>query len=227
VIQVTSAEAQDGKTTLAANMALAMAHAGKRVLLIDADLRCPKVHQLFRLRHEIGPSDVVTGEIQFENAVQTCDIEGLSLLTAGLTPANPSELLGGSAFEELLDGWRTQYDFVIIDTPPLMAVSDPCVVASRVDALILVVRVGKNKLNTLHRACELLSTLGITLLGAVVNNVEPQKNAAYGGSYHDGYLPKSGKNQKVGQAQLSTRATDSSPIMMGSAKSERATVTQN
>lgn len=227
VIQITSAEPQDGKTTLAANMALAMAHAGKRVLLIDADLRCPKVHQLFRLRHEIGLSDVVTGEVQFENAIQTCDIEGLSLLTAGLTPANPSELLGGPAFESLLDEWRTQYDFVIVDTPPLMAVSDPCVVASRVDGLILVVRVGKNKLNTLQRACEMLSALGITVLGAVVNNVEPQKSAAYGGAYREGYLPKLIRRQKVGPAQQSTRGADTPPVAVSSVKTARAAVSQN
>lgn len=212
IIQVTSPEPQDGKTTLAANLALAMAHAGKRVLLIDADLRCPKVHKLFRLRHEIGLSDVVSGEIQFENAVQTSEIEGLSLLTAGLTPANPAELLGGKAFESLLEDKRNRYDFIIVDTPPLMAVSDPCVVASRVDALILVVRVGKNRLNTIRRSCELLSNLGIVVLGAVVNDVTDEGTPSYGGSYHDGYLPTSRKGQTSSPVQVSAPIMVSSPV---------------
>jgi succinoglycan biosynthesis transport protein ExoP len=227
IIQVTSPEPQDGKTTLAANMALAMAHAGKRVLLVDADLRCPKVHKLFRLQHEIGLSDVFSGEIEFENAVQSCEIEGLSLLSAGLTPANPAELLGGQKFENLLEGWRKDYDFIIVDTPPLMAVSDPCVVASRVDALLLVVRVGKNKLNTIRRSCDLLSNLGITVLGAIVNEVADPTAAAYGGAYHEGYLPGSRKGQAGNSVVVSAPVTVSAPITPALAKSGRVAVVKD
>lgn len=185
VIQITSSEPQDGKTTVAANLALAMAHAGKKVLLIDADLRCPKVHKIFRLRHEFGLSDVVMGEIQFDNAVQACEIAGLSLLSAGLTPANPAELLGSAAFEDLLQKVRADFDFVLVDTPPLMAVSDPSIIASRVDALIMVVRAGKNKLTTIRDGCELLSTLGVTMLGAVVNDIAAADSTKYGNAYQE------------------------------------------
>lgn len=183
VIQITSPEPQDGKTTVAANLALAMAHAGKKVLLIDADMRCPKVHQIFHLRHEIGLSDVATGEILFENAVQTSEIAGLQLLSAGMTPANPAELLGNIAFERLLDQLRPEYDFIIIDTPPLMAVSDPSIVASRVDALLLVVRMGKNKITTIRHGCEILSALGAPIIGSVVNDVPNPESKQYGGAY--------------------------------------------
>ncbi|MDB5391226.1 MAG: ywqD 2 [Planctomycetaceae bacterium] len=227
ILQVTSPEPQDGKTTLAANLALAMAHAGKRVLLIDADLRCPKVHKLFRMRHEIGLSDVVSGEIQLENAVQSSEIAGLSLLAAGLTPMNPAELLGGQAFESLLESCRSSYDFIVVDTPPLMAVSDPCVVASRVDALILVVRLGKNKLTTIRRSCDLLSNLGISVLGAVVNDVPDPATPAYGGAYRDGYLPGTSKSQASRPVQVSAPImvsapmTVSAPVMPSSPKPAR------
>ena len=185
VIQITSSEPQDGKTTVAANLSLAMAHAGKKVLLIDADMRCPKVHKIFRLRHEIGLSDVISGEILCENAVQTCEVPGLFVLTAGMPPANPAELLGNMSFERLLEGLRSEYDFIIVDTPPLMAVSDPSIVASRVDALLLVVRAGKNKLATIRSGIEMLSALGATILGAVVNDVANSETQQYGGSYHE------------------------------------------
>ncbi len=185
VIQITSPEPQDGKTTVAANLALAMAHAGKKVLLIDADMRCPKVHKIFQLRHEIGLSDVITGEILFENAVQPGEVPGLQLLSAGMTPANPAELLGNNAFEMLLNQLRSDYDFIIIDTPPLMAVSDPSIVASRVDALLLVVRLGKNKITSIRNGCESLAALGATIIGTVVNDVPNAESKEYGGAYHD------------------------------------------
>ncbi|MDB5340221.1 MAG: capsular exopolysaccharide family [Planctomycetaceae bacterium] len=185
VIQITSPEPQDGKTTVAANLALAMAHAGKKVLLIDADMRCPNVHKIFHLRHEVGLSDVAMGEILFENAVQTCEIAGLHILSAGMTPTNPAELLGNIAFERLVNQLRSEYDYIIIDTPPLMAVSDPSVVASRVDVLLLVVRMGKNKITTIRNGCETLSALGVNIIGTVVNDVPNTESKQYGGAYHE------------------------------------------
>ena len=216
VLQITSAEPQDGKTTVAANMALAMAHAGKKVLLIDADLRCPKVHQIFRLRHEIGLSDVISGEIQFENAIQTCEIPGLSLLTAGMTPSNPAELLGGMEIENLLRQLRSEYDYVIVDTPPLMAVSDPAIMASRVDGLVLVVRAGKNKLTTIRDGCELLQTMGVTLLGAVVNDVAVTDAQKYGDAYQEGSAATSRGTIVSEPVQVMTPALVSVPRMPAS-----------
>lgn len=188
VIQVTSPEPQDGKTTLAANLALAIAHAGKRVILVDADLRCPKVHTIFRLRHDIGLSDVILGEIRYENAIQTCELEGLSLLSAGITPANPAELLGSAEFERLLKELRNEFDYVIVDTPPLMAVSDPCIVGSRVDALLLVARLHKNRLSTLGQSFDLLRNNGVSVLGTVVNDDSSLLTQSYGGAYKDAYV---------------------------------------
>ncbi len=185
IIQITSPEPQDGKTTMSSNLALAMAHAGKKVLLIDADMRCPKVHKIFHLRHEIGLSEVLMGEILFENALQTSEIAGLHLLSSGMPPTNPAELLGNISFEHLLDQLRSEYDYIIIDTPPLMAVSDPSIVASRVDVLLLVVRMGKNKITTIRSGCETLTALGVTIIGTVINDVPNAESKQYGGAYHE------------------------------------------
>lgn len=198
VIQVTSPEPQDGKTTVAANLSLAMAHAGKKVLLIDADLRCPKVDKIFQLRHEVGLGDVVSGDIQFENAVQKCEVQRLSVLSAGLTPANPAELLGSSNFEDLLTRLRAEFDYIIVDTPPLVAVSDPCIVASRVDALVMVVRASKNKLTTIEEGCELLTALGVDIMGVVVNDVVSTESQKYGDAYQES-VPASSKTTTVSE----------------------------
>jgi capsular exopolysaccharide synthesis family protein len=189
VLQVTSPEPQDGKTTLAANLAVAIANSGKRVLLIDADLRCPKVHTLFGVLQEIGLADVLEGEIELPNAVRETEVAGLSLLCAGLNPANPAELLGAAEFTQLLAEARKAYDFVIVDTPPLLAVSDPCIVAPQTDGLLLVLRLGKNKRTAVKQASHLLATNGISLLGVVVNGVEPSREYGYGYGYTDDSRP--------------------------------------
>lgn len=193
VIQVTSPEPRDGKSTVACNMALAMAHSGKRVLLIDADLRCPRVHHLFNLHSELGLSDVLLGEVELVAALQEASVTGLKLLCAGLTPANPAELLGMREFDDLITKLREDYDFIIIDTPPLTAVSDPCIVAGRADSVVLVVRVNKNDRSTVRHSCELLNTLGIDVLGAVANDVAKTMGAQYGNAYLN---PDSNARQK-------------------------------
>ncbi len=182
VIQITSPEPQDGKSTIVSNLALAMAQAGKRVLLIDADMRCPKIHKLFGLRQEIGLADVLTGEITLSPAVQTTEATGLFVLSSGMTPANPAELLGSPRFSQLLVDARGDFDFVLVDTPPLLAVSDPCVVTSQVEGLLLVLRLGKNRRAAARRAKELLTTHGVRLLGAIVNGVAP--SPGYHGDYN-------------------------------------------
>jgi capsular exopolysaccharide synthesis family protein len=184
VIQVTSPEPQDGKTTFIANLAAAIAQSGKRVLLIDADMRCPKQHQLFHLRPDVGLSDVLNGDIEMLNAVQSSAVPKLSVMTAGPAPANPAELLNGASMQRLLKEARDEFDFVLVDTPPLLAVSDPCVIAPHTDGLVLVVRMNKNRHDEVRRARETLLTHGIKVLGVVANGVEvtDRRDGNYG--YH-------------------------------------------
>lgn len=185
VIQVTSSEPQDGKTTLICNLASAMAQAGKKVLLIDADLRCPKVFKLFGFKQEIGLSDVLTGEIDLATAIHATEIDGLSILGSGLSPANPAEILGGGQFQQMLRDVRSEFDFVLVDTPPLLAVSDPCIVAPYTDGVLFVVRLGKNRRETVTRAQELLLTHEMNVLGVVINGVPA--DGPYGDGYGYGY----------------------------------------
>ena len=180
VVQVTSPEPGDGKTTFISNLAIAMAQSGKRVLLIDSDLRRPTVHKLFGVDQEVGMSDVLAGQIEFLNAVKQTVVPSLSLLTAGISPANPAELLSSPRFERLLTDAKREFDFVLVDTPPLLVVSDPCVVASHTDALLLVVRYAKNKRIAAQRAAELLETHGVNVIGVVANGVQRSATDGYG-----------------------------------------------
>ncbi len=184
VIQVTSPLSGDGKTTLIGNLAVAMANSGKSVLLIDADMRHRSVHHLFGLRHNIGVSDVLTGEIEFLNAVQQTGFKNLSALTAGEEPENPAELLASPAFKKMLSEAKSQFDFILVDTPPLLAVSDPCIVAPQTDGLLLILRLKKDSRADITRAAELLDTHNIDVLGAIVNGVEVSPDEQTYGNYY-------------------------------------------
>lgn len=191
VIQVSSPEPGDGKSTFLSNLAIALAQSGKRVLLLDADLRRPTIHHLFHARHEIGTADVLGGEIQLANAVQDSPVANLWLLTAGHTPPNPAETLSSARFDQLLAEARREFDFVLVDSPPLLAVSDPCIVAPRTDGLMLVVRTHKNSRVSLRQANELIRQHGMNLLGVVVNAVQEQAGEypTYSGNYAEYLQP--------------------------------------
>ena len=185
-VLVSSPEPGDGKTTLVSNLAIALAQSGKRVLLVDGDLRRPTVHKLFRVPQEIGLSDVLTGEIDFLNAVRTTTVERLSLLTAGDSPANPAELLSSPRMAQMLKDAKHEFDFVFVDAPPMLAVSDPCILARHVDGMILVVRIGKNTRAAAARVREMITDQGIRVLGTVANGVVPGQDRGY--SYYGEYI---------------------------------------
>jgi capsular exopolysaccharide synthesis family protein len=196
VIQVTSPNMGDGKSTLAANLAVCIAQSGKSVVLVDADCRRPRLHRLFGVRGELGLTSAIIGECGPQEAVQPTDVPHLSLLPCGPRPTNPAELLTSPKFEELLNELRGQYDFVLVDSPPLLAVTDPCVVAARADGVLLTIRVSKNGRPAAERAKEMLVGMGAKVLGVVVNGIGKEAGA-YGYSYrhyrydHYGYQYKS------------------------------------
>jgi capsular exopolysaccharide synthesis family protein len=185
VVQVTSPGMGDGKSTLTANLAVSIAQSGKRTVLIDADFRRPRVHKLFPdLQRDTGLASVMAGEATLEQALQKTVVPNLSVLPCGPRPSNPAELLTSLRFQELLADVRSQFDFVLIDTPPVLLVSDPCAVAPRVDGVLLVLRLKKNNRPTAERACEVLASLGAKVLGVMVNDSEQSSG---GGSYGYGY----------------------------------------
>ena len=182
VIQITSPTMGDGKSTLAANLAVSIAHSGKRVLIIDADFRRPRQHRLFNVSTQRGLASLIAEEAEPEDIVLNTAVPNLSILPCGPRPNNPAELLTSPRFAELLGLFRERYDFVIVDTPPLLAVSDPMVVAPRVDAVMLTMRLTNNGRPNAERAKEMLATIGANVLGVVVNGFGSKKGlAGYGG----------------------------------------------
>ena len=187
-VLVSSPEPGDGKSTLVSNLAIAMAQSGKRVLLIDADLRRPTIHNLFRVSREIGVTEVLSGEIDFLNAVRPTTVERLSLLVAGSSPTNPAELLSSPRLMQMLRDAKDEFDFVFVDAPPLLAVSDPCILARHVDGMLVVARIGKNTRTSAARVRELIQNQGITVLGTVANGVIPGQDRGYSYSHYGEYV---------------------------------------
>jgi len=193
VIQITSPSVGDGKTTLAANLAVSLAQSGKRVVLVDADLRRPRLHEIFGLSPEIGLTSAIVGEAEPEDVVQPTPIAGLWVLPCGPLPPSPADILVLARFKELLDYLRDHYDWVLVDSSALLTVTDPSVVAGRVDGVLLSLRIAKDNRPRADRAKEILDTLATPVLGVVVNAVEPRAGSddyhyectRYGAEYFD------------------------------------------
>ena len=188
VIQVTSPNPGDGKSTLAANLAVSIAQSGKRVVLMDCDFRKPRVHKIFHIeKPDVGLASVISGETELATAIRTSTVENLFILPCGPRPQNPAELLTSPEFQDVIDKLRATYDFVIIDTPPVLAVSDPAVVAPRVDGVLLVFRMTKKARPTAERAREQLAALGANVIGVIVNGTGGNKDDGYGYGYGYNY----------------------------------------
>jgi capsular exopolysaccharide synthesis family protein len=187
-ILVTSPTPGDGKTTTAANLACVMAQAGKRVLLVDADLRSPRQHIVFGVKPTaLGLSGVLSGQVDWERAVQTTPLPGLELMQCGPKPRNPSEMLNSPEFSELLEMLTDKYDQVIIDSPPVMGLADARIIAASCDLTILVLRAEKTtrKLSTMAR--DGLAAVGAHVLGVIVNDVPRKSESYYDGAYAYGH----------------------------------------
>jgi polysaccharide biosynthesis transport protein len=175
VVQVTSANCGDGKSTLAANLAISIAQSGKKVLLLDADMRKPTIHKLFGLSSQRGLSSVIAGQLEPPEAIQELSIpglSGLSIVPCGPIPPNSAELLMSRRFVELLNYLRERFDFVVIDSPSLLAVTDPSIVAHHVDGVFLNIRFSKNGRTDAQRAKDVLSQLKANIIGVVVSDSE-------------------------------------------------------
>lgn len=183
VVSFTSSNPSEGKSTIVSNLARALALAGEKVLLVDADLRRPRQHDLFQVAGDVGLSEVLAGEVQPDEALAATGIPHLTLLPAGRTPPNPSELLGSERMRALLQLAAQDY-FVLVDSPPLLPVTDASLLATSVDGTVLVVRQGKTRKDHLEAAVELLEGVDAKILGVVVNGVSGKSG---GGSYGYGY----------------------------------------
>ena len=186
VVLVSSPQSGDGKSTTASNLAISLAHAGRKVLLVDADMRRPTQHHVHNLGRDQGLPHVLKDVLPLHRAVQTSQIENLDLLLAGPEVSNPAELLASHHLARMVAEMREIYDVVIFDSPPLLAVADPSIIAAAVDAIILVVRTTSTCRPDVERTVELLRTLGTPVLGTVINGITPdQMGSRYG--YRYGY----------------------------------------
>ncbi|WFE65657.1 polysaccharide biosynthesis tyrosine autokinase [Micromonospora sp. WMMD714] len=179
VIAVTSALQGEGKTTLSCNLAIALAEAGWRVLLVDADLRRPKVADYLGIDGGIGLTDVLVGDVQVGDVVQRWGDKSLLVLPSGSTPPNPSELLGAKAMADLLLALRESADIVVIDTAPLLAVTDGVVVAVQADGALLVTQQGRTSRAQVAAAARSLHSVSVRLLGCVLNMAKVARVDAY------------------------------------------------
>lgn len=170
VILVASAVAGEGRTTTAVNLAISYAQENKSVLLLDADLRRPAVAQAFFRSGRQGLSEILIGQAQVQDAVQQTDVAHLSVLPAGTVPANPSELLGSEAMSALLASLKTQFDVIVIDSPPASSFADAQIVGALSDGVVLVARSGKVTKEAVRRTRLGLEHVGAHILGAVLNN---------------------------------------------------------
>ncbi|MBN2183175.1 MAG: polysaccharide biosynthesis tyrosine autokinase [Sedimentisphaerales bacterium] len=187
-ILITSPAPSDGKTTLVSNLAIAMAQAGQRILILDADLRKPKQHKIFNVNNEPGITSVLAGTTRLDEAVQPGPVKGLDILPCGPQVPNPSEILNSETFARVLESLVKCYDRILIDSPPVVPVADSQVIAARCDIVLLVVRAEKSTRRLILRARDNIVSVGGRLLGTIVNDVA-HKNGRYGGygRYHSGY----------------------------------------
>ena len=197
VIMIVSTRPAEGKSSIAALMAITFALNGSKVLLIDADLRRPAIYLRFKIGKGLGLSTVLSGKASFREAVEAWpDLPNLQILPSGPVPPLPSELLGSKQMEDLLAQARSDYDFVLVDTPPVLAVTDASVLGRLADETVLIVRYGSVKRQVVLRCLDLLERSGAHLLGVAVNFVDfqsPEYEEYYGRKYYEYYGERESK----------------------------------
>ncbi|MFJ8526940.1 CpsD/CapB family tyrosine-protein kinase [Bacillus sp. NPDC094106] len=178
-IVVTSSNAGEGKTTTTANLAVVFGQQGKKVLLIGADMRKPALEQLFQTKSVLGVTNVLSGQASFKQCVQETYIPNVSFIPSGPIPPNPAELLSCGKMKELIEQGYAEYDLILIDTPPVLAVTDAQIVANLCDGIILVVRSEVTEKDKVVKAKQLLDKTTGKLLGVVLND-KKQVDTKYG-----------------------------------------------
>lgn len=198
VFVVTSALPGEGKSSTTINLALALTENGNRVAVIEGDLRRPRIAEKLGIVGAVGLTTVLVGRSSLADALQTTNHDRLDVLTSGKTPPNPAELLQTRAMSNVIDELRADHDFVLIDAPPLLPVTDAAIIASKVDGAILVVRHGETTHDQLRGAAERLAAVDGRLIAAIVNMTPTNKSSAgYGYGYGYGYAPAAPEPQRI------------------------------
>lgn len=206
VLVVTSSMPHEGKSTTAINVALALAEAEHNVVLVDGDMRRPMLAKYLDLVGSVGFSTVLSGAATLQESLQKTRFPGLTVLTSGAVPPNPSELLGSQSARKLLSELRSEFDYVVVDSTPLLAVTDAAILAAGADGVLIMARFGQTKREQLGHAVASLTDVGAPLLGAVFTMV-PTRGTAY--SYNYGYYGTDSPTRPVRQEPVEPRALNS------------------
>jgi capsular exopolysaccharide synthesis family protein len=199
---VTSAMPGEGKTVTATNLAVVFAQAGRRVLLVDADLRKPGVHVLFKLPNFQGLTTLLRrDEASIETVVQRTEQDNLQVLTTGPLPPNPAELLGSQRMRAILEQLKAGYDLLVLDSPPVQAVADAAILSSFMDGSLFVIDAAKSRRRAVHQARETLDRAGAHVVGAVLNRIPSKARAGHADYYGDVYGGDAGPDRRAGGAE--------------------------
>ncbi|HEY3294677.1 MAG TPA: polysaccharide biosynthesis tyrosine autokinase [bacterium] len=182
VILMTSTTSKEGKSTTAVNLSVTLAQTGSRVLLVDSDLRRPNIHNFFAFDKTYGLTNVLIGSLSLDDVIKTTEVENLDVITAGDIPPNPAELVASEKMKKFIDDVRAKYDYVILDSPPTIAVTDAAVLATRVDGTLMVVSSGTVNRKEVMRAVSLIKNVRSSIMGVVLNGLDVKK--IYGSYYY-------------------------------------------
>lgn len=191
-IVVTSSTKSEGKTTTLSNLAITMADLGKKIIVVDCDLRKPRIHKAFGLTNIGGVSDILLNSAYYTDYIKKTDIKNLDILTAGQIPSNPSEMISSNSMKKLLNQIRDDYDYMFIDAPPAVVVTDASILSTIADGVILVCSSGNVEIELAMSAKQSLLNVGANILGVVLNKVNIESKSFYYSYYYQYY----GKEEK-------------------------------
>ena len=177
-IVVTSSVPGEGKSTTSGNLALSLAQSGNKVLLVDCDMRKPSIHKKFKISNISGTAELLLRKESFEDVANFYN-ENLTIITAGKIPPNPSEMLSSRAMTAFIKEMKKEFKYIILDTPPLQAVTDAQVLSTKVDGVLLIVRAGSTKRDAVLNSVDLIKKVQGKVIGTVLNGVENKKNSYY------------------------------------------------
>lgn len=182
-IMVTSSLANEGKTTTISNLGKVMTELNKKILLIDLDLRKPAVHKQFNLSNRIGLTDILLNKDDYKPYLQHIQ-PNLDVITSGKVPSNPAEIINSHAIKELLKNLSEHYDYILLDTPPLVLVSDPLTIATYADAVILTIAHAETEREVVKKSVDSLNQVNANIIGTILNKIPVSKHNKYYYSYY-------------------------------------------
>lgn len=213
-IVVTSSIPGEGKSTVAGNIAMSLSRNGSRVLLIDCDLRKPSLHRKFKFSNEKGLTDLLIDKCDLKEVIQSYNYK-LFVITAGTIPTNPSEIIGSKTMEDFIKSIYINYDYIILDTPPLLAVTDSQLLAGKSDATLFVVRSGKTKEKFILKAYKELTKVRANIIGSILNGYESKAVVEYHSYYEKGNQRLKRKNKNKNKKKIEVESSDNNYLFKG------------